>query len=220
MKEPRRPRRSGQFRKKGRRCFEFPASDTLLIDVASVRHSGHSNACTMKEELLVRLLVSERVKVLAFIRSMVRRPELAEDVFQDICVLAVEKRDSIRDEAHFLNWLRTASRLRSLNVLRQKGRRHLSLDDDLLETLEVEWEEHDQEDSEILAAAIRRCVDKLAPAARGLIHRRYVEKAKYPDLAKELNRTVVGLYTTFSRIYAVLADCVSKQVALQRGEHV
>ena len=116
----------------------------------------------MKEELLVRLLVSERVKVLAFIRSMVRRHELAEDVFQDICVLAVEKRESIRDEAHFLNWLRTAARLRSLNVLRQQGQRHLSLDDDLLEILEVEWEGHDQDNSETMAAAIRRCIDKLA----------------------------------------------------------
>jgi RNA polymerase sigma factor (sigma-70 family) len=174
----------------------------------------------MKEELLVRLLVSERVKVLAFIRSMVRRHELAEDVFQDICVLAIEKRETIRDEAHFLNWLRTAARLRSLNVLRQKGQRHLSLDDDLLESLEVEWEKHDQDDSEIMSATIRHCVEKLGPAARGLIHRRYVEKAKYPDLAKELNRPVVSLYTTFSRIYAVLADCLSKQVLPEGGAHV
>ncbi len=174
----------------------------------------------MKEDQLVRLLVSERVKVLAFIRSMVRRYELAEDVFQDICVLAIEKRDSIRDEGHFLNWLRTAARLRALNVLRQQGQRHLSLDDDLMEALEVEWEGHDQDDSELMAAAMRRCVDRLPPNARGLIHRRYTEKAKYADLAKELNRPVVSLYTTFSRIYAVLADCVSRQIALKGGEHV
>ena len=173
----------------------------------------------MKEELLVRLMVSERVKVLAFIRSMVRRYELAEDVFQDICVLAVEKRDSIRDEAHFLNWLRTAARLRSLSVLRQQGQRHLSLDDDLLEVLEVHWEGHDQDNSEMMAASLRRCIERLAPAARGLIHRRYVEKAKYPDLAKELNRPVVSLYTTFSRIYAVLADCVAKQLLTEGAEH-
>jgi RNA polymerase sigma-70 factor (ECF subfamily) len=174
----------------------------------------------MKEELLVRLMVSERVKVLAFIRSMVRRPELAEDVFQDICVLAVEKRESIRNEEHFLNWLRTAARLRSLSVLRQKGQRHLSLDDDLLDVLEVEWDSHDGDDSESMAAAIRGCVEKLPPAARGLVHRRYVEKAKYPELAKELHRPVVSLYTTFSRIYAVLADCVAKQVWPEGVEHV
>jgi RNA polymerase sigma-70 factor, ECF subfamily len=174
----------------------------------------------MKEELLVRLLVSERVKVLAYIRSLVRRYELAEDVFQDICVLAVEKRESIHDEAHFLNWLRTAARLRSLNVLRQRGQRHLSLDDDLLQVLEVQWGGHDQDDSEIMAAAMRRCMEKLAPGARGLIHRRYVEKATYPDLAKELHRPVVSIYTTFSRIYAVLADCVSKQVSPEGAAHV
>jgi RNA polymerase sigma-70 factor (ECF subfamily) len=173
----------------------------------------------VKQELLVRLLVSERVKVLAFIRSMVRRYDLAEDIFQDICVLAIEKQESIRDEAHFLNWMRTVARLRSLNVLRQQGLRHLSLDDDLLHVLEVAWEGHDQDDSEVMAAAIRRCVDSLAPTARGLIHRRYVDKAKYPDLAKELNRPVVSLYTTFSRIYAVLADCVARQLSPEGGEH-
>jgi hypothetical protein len=30
---------------------------------------------------------------------------------------------------------------------------------------------------------------------------------------------VVSLYTTFSRIYAVLADCVAKQLLPEGGEH-
>jgi len=61
-------------------------------------------------DTLLRTLLAERAKVLAYIRTLVRRRETAEDVFQDVCVLALEKRDQIVDPNHLTAWLRTGSR--------------------------------------------------------------------------------------------------------------
>ncbi len=57
----------------------------------------------MEENAIVRTLVAQRVKVLGYIQSLVRRRHMAEDIFQDVCVLAVEKRHTIQNEAHLLN---------------------------------------------------------------------------------------------------------------------
>jgi len=173
----------------------------------------------MNEETLVSLLVSERLKLLGYIQSIVRRADVAEDVFQDVCVLAVQKRSGIQNEAHLLNWLRTAARLRSINVLRKRQERNVSLDDGVIDLLEDEWGKHDRDDGAWMIEAIRHCLSELKPAARDLVDKRYVEGLKYPEISKMLKRPITSLYVTFGRIHAALADCMSKQLT-EGGGHV
>jgi RNA polymerase sigma-70 factor (ECF subfamily) len=172
----------------------------------------------VNEESVVRMLVSERVKILGFIQSIVRRADIADDVFQDVCVLALEKRENIPDEAHLFNWLRSAARLRALNVLRKRQERQKALDDDILESLEGDWQEHDTDASAPAAEAIRHCIEQLAPAARKLVRMRYTESKNYGELAKLFKRPVASLYVSFSRIHAALADCVSRHLASEGGD--
>jgi len=172
------------------------------------------------EESVVRMLVSERVKILGFIQSIVRRFDIAEDVFQDICVLALEKRETIPDEAHLFNWLRSSARLRAMNVLRKRQERQKALDDDILESLEEDWREQDADITALSAEAVRHCIEQLAPAARELVRMRYRENKEYRELSKLFKRPVPSLYVTFSRIHAVLADCVSRRLASEGGGYV
>jgi len=58
------------------------------------------------QETLVVLLLRERIKLLAYIRAIVRDEHLAEDVFQETSALAVRKRAEIQDGQHFLAWMR------------------------------------------------------------------------------------------------------------------
>src|SRR4051812_17180458 len=99
-------------------------------------------AAPIDQESLVILLLRERVKLLAYIRSMLRDDHLAEDVFQEVAVLAVRKRDEIRDGGHFLAWMRLTSRHVALKTLRQRQHQRL-LDEPLLDLLEEQWAEHD-----------------------------------------------------------------------------
>jgi DNA-directed RNA polymerase specialized sigma24 family protein len=88
------------------------------------------------------LLLRERVKLLAYIRAIVRDNHLAEDVFQEVAVLAVRKRDEIRDRRHFLAWMRLAARNLALKLMRRQHQ-YLFLDESLLDHLDEQWAEHD-----------------------------------------------------------------------------
>ena len=64
----------------------------------------------LAEDIIVRFLVSHRSHLVAFIRGIVRDRDLAEDVYQEVCVSVVLKRDEIEDTGHLPNWSRQAAR--------------------------------------------------------------------------------------------------------------
>ena len=170
----------------------------------------------IEHDALLRILLVERTKVLAFIRSLVRQRELAEDVFQDVCVLALEKRDQIADEQHLTAWLRTAARLRAMNVLRKKQTGQRTLDASVLDLVEPHWRAHDDEPGTALAEALRQCVELLTDKARQLLTARYTDGLDVAELARRHNRPVNSLYVSLSRIHSALADCAFKRVAAGR----
>ncbi|MGC8552714.1 MAG: sigma factor [Phycisphaerae bacterium] len=91
----------------------------------------------MTEESLLRTLMAERVKILAYVNAIARHPDLAEDIFQDICVLALGKCDTIKDEPHLLLWLRKTARFETLNRLRKRGERQLRARKQITATVDV-----------------------------------------------------------------------------------
>jgi RNA polymerase sigma-70 factor len=166
----------------------------------------------LSQPALVRLLLSEQDKVLAYIYSLVRDEHLCEDVFQELCVLAVEKNASIRDEVHLLKWMRTTARFLSLQSLESRERRNRSLDDGILAMLEPDWEGRDRDNSSDWHDALRHCVDALPKRARALVEQRYTSNASYEEIAAQTDRPVASLYVTFSRIFTTLRECISTQM--------
>ena len=74
----------------------------------------------MDRDSVVRLLVSERTKLLASIRAMDRDEHLAEDVFQDVSIVAVNKCEEIRDARAFPAWARQVAHYKALHILRER----------------------------------------------------------------------------------------------------
>jgi RNA polymerase sigma-70 factor, ECF subfamily len=165
------------------------------------------------QDQLVRILIAERAAILAYIRSIVRREDLAEDIFQEVSIRAVRKQEEILDPAHFLKWLRITARLEAMNVLRKTRTRTLSLNDDVLDALERCWDRHDHESDGSMAQALDECLKKLSPQHLRIIHERYGSGRKVGEVAGLLGRQVNSLYVTISRIHRGLADCIRRRVA-------
>lgn len=55
-------------------------------------------------EVLVRALLPERAKLLAFVRTKVADPELAEDILQDSLLKAMRAAPDLRDDERILPW--------------------------------------------------------------------------------------------------------------------
>jgi RNA polymerase sigma-70 factor, ECF subfamily len=167
----------------------------------------------------VILLLRERVKLLAYITAIVRDNHLAEDVFQEVALLAVRKRDEIRDGQHFLAWMRLAARHHALKVLHRQ-QRQLFLDEILLDHLDEQWAELDPSSDSDLMEALRHCVERLSPHARDIIKLRYADGISGLRLAEVVDRSLNTVYVALSRIHRSLGDCIRQRLASQGGRYV
>ena len=71
-------------------------------------------------EIVERALLGHRVQLLGYIGSIVRDHHLAEDIFQDVAVLAIQKAAEIEDGTHLYRWFRRTARYRASNVMRNR----------------------------------------------------------------------------------------------------
>jgi RNA polymerase sigma-70 factor, ECF subfamily len=169
----------------------------------------------MDRDSVVRLLVSERVKLLAWIRAMVRDEHLAEDVLQDVSVVAVSKCDEIRDARAFPAWVRQVARYKALHILRAQRTAPAVLDERTLTLLEPHWLTYDSPASCDLKDLLRECLELLSPYARQLIRLRHQEGRSGLSSAEALGRPLNTVYVALSRAYKRLGDCIRKRLAEQ-----
>lgn len=177
--------------------------------------SAASSPMGLEHDEIVRLLLSGRVLLLAYIHSIVRDSHLAEDVLQEISVLAVRKREEIVDEAHFRAWIRRAARLEAMNVLRRHQKLSTAMPEPVLEALEVHWDNRDEEWAADRIDALRQCVGRLTSNSQQLLRMRYHEGVSGISLAERLGKPVNTIYVALSRIHRALADCVARRMAAQ-----
>ena len=165
------------------------------------------------ENTVIRILLADRAKLLAYIWSIVHDEHVTEDVFQEVSMLAVSKRAKIRDREALLPWLRRTARYRALHAIRHKGKAPLLLDGSTLDALAPHWQKYDDVPSATLADALRMCVDQLTPYARRIVVLRYIEGQSGIQVAEALGRKVRTIYMALSRIHHTLRDCIRRQQA-------
>ncbi|QNN25231.1 sigma-70 family RNA polymerase sigma factor [Planctomycetales bacterium ZRK34] len=166
----------------------------------------------MEQEQVVRQLLVERDKLFAYIWAIVRDDHLAEDVFQDVSLLAMKKADEIDGPDHLPHWLRATARHRALYAIRQRGGAPI-LDDNLLDQMESDWRQFDPFAADDMTDALRHCLSRLSPDARRLIEMRYRESIKPAGIAQRLGRKVTTVYVTLTRAHRSLGDCIRHRLA-------
>jgi RNA polymerase sigma-70 factor (ECF subfamily) len=171
-------------------------------------------------EQLLRRVLGERLKIIPYLRSIVRRRDMAEDIFQDLCVLALQKRQELAALPHLGSWPRTAARQLAMNALRKRSNQSVQLGDKVHDLMDRHWDALDSTTGSSMGEALEGCVQRLAPGAKDIINARYVEGLGCSELAQRLGRPVESLYVTLSRIHKKLAKCIQRSIALQGGNNV
>jgi RNA polymerase sigma-70 factor (ECF subfamily) len=167
---------------------------------------------------LVRTLISERLKILSYIRAIVRRQDLVEDVFQNVSILALQKQAEINDEQHFLKWLRLTARFEAMNAIRKMAVREQLLDHRVLDAIEHHWARRDVVPDSAVARVLDECLKRLPADKQRIVHERYGSGRSVVELAGQLGRQAGALYMTISRIHRILADCVRRRLG-EQGVH-
>ena len=141
---------------------------------------------------------------------------LAEYVFQEAMVVAIEKGPDLPDDAAFGRWMREVIRRIALDALGRRQRAPRLMDPQLLQILEPAWERQDAGWGGDLRQALRRCVSKLGDRARLLLQERYEKRLTGSRLAERVGLTINSAYATLTRLHRTLEECLRK--SLTEGE--
>ena len=82
-----------------------------------------------QQERTIALLLSHRAMLLGYITSIVRDPDLAEDVFQNVAVVVLDKAGAVEADKDFPAWVRGVARLEELAADERLGVPHGGLVD-------------------------------------------------------------------------------------------
>lgn len=167
----------------------------------------------LSPENITATLLRERLALTAFIASVTRDFHLAEDIYQDVCVKAVGKKDDFETAQHVLNWARLAGRHRAIDVLRARDGKVVGLSEEMLAALEPVWPAGEAAQGSAALEALQACLNRLTPNNKEIIRLRYFEGRTGAGVADAMGRRLETIYQALARIHKTLADCVRQRLA-------
>ena len=164
------------------------------------------------EEVLSRLL-SSRAWLLSYIRALVRDFALAEDVFQEVALTMVRRKDEIEPGKGLEGYFLKAARHAALAAIEKTQRLGSSLSPELIDALDAAWERSANPDEPWKINVLRTCIEKLQDRARRLLSLRYDGLLSGKALADRIGTTTQGAYVALSRVHSALRKCVARNAA-------
>lgn len=165
-----------------------------------------------RTEEFMRLFTLHQRYVYYFIRTLVPRPEEAEEVLQRTNLVLWEKFEQFESGTNFRAWACKIARYEVFNHRAMRPFGEVLFSDALIGDLAAEA----LDDAELLEARVRaleQCRARLAPADRDLIDRRYQPGATSQTVAQQVGRPVRSVYKSLCRIRRLLLECTSRRLA-------
>lgn len=162
------------------------------------------------------LLAKHRHEVLAYLYSALPDYHAVEDVFQEVCLVAVQKAPDFQDGTNFAAWARTIAKHKLREQLRR--RTGVLLDDAFFDGLDRAFEEARAVlDPDPRKEALRRCLAELQDGARQIVSLRYDEGLDPAAIADRMGRSRTAVNSLLQRIREILRDCVERRIGVVRG---
>lgn len=161
---------------------------------------------TLPLPTVVQQLLRDRVRITAVALAVLRNSHDADDVFQQVMLVAVEGKEAFREPEHLGAWALRAARHRAIDQARK--RQLQVLDEAALDAIEAHWARAPAGDGSARADALGRCLDALPARHRELLRLRYDAGLDGAELARRLNRSTDAVYQTLSRLHRRLRECV------------
>ena len=168
-------------------------------------------------EEFVRELTNHQTSMLAYIRSLAPGGSGARDLLQEVNITLWQRRDSFELGTNFKAWAFQTIRYHILNHRRRLvSQGWLVFDDDLLERMSPNFEiEPDELEERHLA--LRRCLQRLRPKDRELLHHRYATDGSLQDYAAKTKRSAGTLKAVLFNLRAALKRCIERDLQSQNS---
>jgi RNA polymerase sigma-70 factor (ECF subfamily) len=163
-----------------------------------------------------RLVLKHRHEVLAYLYSALPDYHTVEDLFQEVCLIAVQKAGDFLEGSNFSAWARMIAR----NKLREQLRKRTGvlLDDAFFDGLDRAFDEARAAlDPDPRKEALRLCLAELQEGARQILSLRYDEGLDPASIAGRTGRSRAGVNSLLQRIRELLRVCVERRLLPVRG---
>ena len=161
-----------------------------------------------------RLLIKHQPRVAVYVRSLIHIASDVEDILQDVATVGWQKFETYDPDRPFDAWLCGIARNTVLAYYRKKKKDRLQFSSETLDTLS--WEAIDAtKDVAQSQAALDVCLGKLSDGDHDLIRKRFAEGATSRSVATQIGWSDSKISRHLNRIYALLLQCVRRQIATE-----
>jgi RNA polymerase sigma-70 factor (ECF subfamily) len=161
----------------------------------------------------LQAFLQQRQVLFSFIFSIVRGREAAEDIFQDVALIAFDKCATFQAGTDFGAWVREIARRRILKAREGASRRPVALDPEAIEAIAAAHERAEPESFREREKALERCLEQLPERHRLLVRYRYQELLGFEAIAERLRSTVNSVQVTLTKVRKALRRCAETRLA-------
>ena len=150
--------------------------------------------------------------MLAYIRSLAPGGSGARDLLQEVNITLWQRRDSYELGTNFKAWAFQTIRYHMLNHRRRLvSQGWLVFDDDLIQRMAPGCE-NEPEELEERHIALRKCLLRLRPQDRELLHHRYATSGSLQEYADKTRRSAGTLKAILFNLRAALKRCIEREL--------
>ncbi len=163
-------------------------------------------------EEFVKELTNHQTSMLAYVRSLAPGNSGARDLLQEVNITLWQKRESFELGTNFKAWAFQTIRYHMLNHRRRLvSQGWLIFDDDLIQRMAPGFEvEPDELEERHLA--LRKCLQRLRPQDRELLHHRYATSSSLQEYATQTKRSAGTLKAVLFNLRAALKRCIEREL--------
>lgn len=161
-----------------------------------------------KPDDFLNLLMQKQMRIYAFILSMVRNYQDADDILQSTVNTMWQKYEDSLPINDFVSWGIQIAYYKILDYRkRERSNSHIQYDSHLFETLIPIVKNMDRYSDDRLDK-LKECLKKLKPRENKLIELRYYQDLKPRQISSLLGLSILNVYKIMSRIHSQLLQCV------------
>jgi RNA polymerase sigma-70 factor (ECF subfamily) len=164
------------------------------------------------EEFLKRLLPAQP-DLRAFIGSMVRDRQAAEDLYQEACLALWQGFEGYDPARPFGAWARGVAAKKILQGWEKAKRLPLAFSPGAVRAI---LDAYDRTEAEADIEGLADCIGRLPERSRKLLALRYEESLKLGEIARRVGGTLDAVHKALSRVREALEACLRKRL---QGEY-
>ncbi len=171
-------------------------------------------ASTERIELFVRLLGAHQQQVHRYVLCLVPNAHDADDILQETNLFLWREFHQFEEGTNFVAWACAVAFHRVNAWRKQRSRERLVYSDEFLSAVSTELVAGAERQEE-RASALNKCIERLPPQHRDLLHMRYGACQNIEDIASHQGRSADAVYRMLSRVRHALHECVAHTLSAE-----